>query len=122
MERWQELEKAVEDLLKAKGLRYMHLTNYACFKCGQVQNSKAKGHPDFEIYYPHFYVECKTGTGKLSKDQKEIKYLIEKNAHYIIARDNIDELVKFIDVLLPQHTIPERVDKPKRKFKRRVLG
>ena len=109
-ERDKQLEDAVGNLLDAKNLRYMRVDNYRCFKCGQVQNSKAKGHPDFEVYYPHFYIECKTGTGKLTKDQKEIKYLIEKNAHYIIARDNIDELIKFLDVLLPHVTISKRVD------------
>lgn len=113
--RGKELEDAVGNLLDAKGLRYMRVDNYRCFKCGQVQNSKATGHPDFEVYYPHFYIECKTGTGKLSKAQKEVKSLLEKSAHYIVVRDNIDELVKFLDMLLPQYVISKSKKKPKRR-------
>lgn len=120
MKRWQELEKAVEDLLKAKGLRYMHLTNYICYKCHAVQNAKATGHPDFEIYYPHFYVECKTGTGELTDEQKEVRGLIEKSAYYIVARDNIDEVDRFLNLILPQSSVREYPKKPKRRM-RRVL-
>jgi len=128
-ERSKQLEDAVGNLLDAKNLRYMRVDNYRCFNCGQVQNTKAKGHPDFEVYYPHFYVECKTGTGKLSKDQREIKKLLEKTTHYIVVKDNIDELIKIIDVLLPHNKKPaiwrdehNNLPHTKRKFKRRVLG
>jgi len=97
-ERSKELEDAVVKLLDAKGLRYMRVDNYRCFKCGQVQNSKAKGHPDFEVYSPHFYIECKTGTGKLTKDQREIKKLIEDvGIKYITVKDNVDEVLSYLE-------------------------
>ncbi|GEM_PF-1191580 len=121
MTRSKDLEQAVADLLDARNLRYMRVDNYRCFKCGQVQNSKATGHPDFEVYYPHFYIECKTGEGKLTDEQKEIRHLLEKSAHYIVVRDNIDELVKFIDMLLPGYTIPGQ-GKSKRRLHKKVMG
>ena len=98
MERWQELEKAVEDLLNTKGLRYLHISNYRCFKCGQIQNAKAKGHPDFEIYHPHFYCECKSGkTGRLTKEQKEVKELLQlSNIPYLVIRD-VQDLITFLE-------------------------
>ena len=119
-ERSKQLEDAVGDLLDAKGLKYMRIDNYRCFKCGQVQNSKATGHPDFEVYYPHFYIECKTGGSFLTKEQIEIKWLIEKSAYYIVARDNIDEVDKFLNLILPRTAVQECQGKPKRKL-RRVL-
>ena len=130
IDRSKQLEDAVGNLLDAKGLRYMRVDNYRCFKCGQVQNTKAKGHPDFEIYYPHFYVECKTGTGKLSKDQREIIKLIERSGlTCLVLRDNIDNLIELIDVLLPHNKKPaiwrdehNNLPHTKRKFKRRVMG
>ena len=128
--RSKQLEDAVGNLLDAKNLRYMRVDNYRCFNCGQVQNTKAKGHPDFEVYYPHFYVECKTGTGKLTNDQKEIKKLIERSGlTCLVLRDNIDNLIELIDVLLPHNKKPaiwrdehNNLPHTKRKFKRRVLG
>jgi len=115
MSRAKDLENAVANLLDSKGLKYMRVSNYRCFKCGQVQNAKAKGFPDFEIFYPHFYVECKTGTGKLTPEQVIIKDLLEKaGVFYIVLRDNVDELVEFLECCSSK--------KPKKKpRKRRVL-
>ena len=116
----KDLQKAVEDLLKAKRLKYMRVSNYRCFSCGQIQNRKATGHPDIEVYFPHFYIELKVGKNELTPEQKEVRELIEKSAYYIVVRDNIDELTKFIDQLLPRFIIQKCPGKPKRKL-RRVL-
>ena len=129
-ERSKQLEDAVGNLLDAKNLRYMRVDNYRCFNCGAIGNSRAKGWPDFFCYSPFLLaIECKTGTGKLSKSQREIKKLLEKTTHYIVVKDNIDELIKIIDVLLPRNKKPaiwrdvhNNLPHTKRKFKRRVLG
>jgi len=94
--RSKELEKAVASYLTLKKYKYMRVDNYRCFRCGQVQNSKAKGWPDFFVYSPVvFAVECKTGSGRLTKEQEVVKADLESSGiKYIICRDNIDELLK----------------------------
>ena len=100
MKRWQELEKAVEDLLDINNYKYLQIKNYRCFKCGQVSNRKAAGWPDFFVYSPiMFAIECKTGQGKLSKEQAEIKKDLEaRGIKYIVLRDNIDDLLVYMDI------------------------
>ena len=100
MKRWQELEQAVEDLLDISNFKYHRVKNYRCFKCGQVQNRKAKGWPDFFVYSPIiFAVECKTGSGRLSKKQAEIKKDMEATGiHYIVLKDTIDDLLVYMDI------------------------
>jgi len=96
MQRWQELEQATEELLKLHRLKYHRVTNYRCFKCGQVQNTKAKHWPDFYVYSPiRLAIECKTGKGELSKGQLEVKADLEAmGCEYIVVRDNLDKLIK----------------------------
>jgi len=103
MKRWQELEKAVADLLDLYKIKYWQVKNYRCFKkcscgktCGQILNAKAKGMPDFVCYSPlTLYIEVKTGKGKLTKEQKEIERLTGNE--FLEVRDNIDDLKKFFD-------------------------
>ena len=98
MKRSKELENSVKSLLDSLNISYMRVDNYRCFRCGQVQNHKAKGWPDFYCYYPFLLaIECKTGTGKLSKKQKDIRNkLIKSGTPYIVAKDNIDKLLKIL--------------------------
>jgi len=98
MSRAKELEFATEQLLRIKGFKFIRVDNYRCFRCGQVQNSRATGWPDFFCYYPRLLaVECKTGRGVLSIEQKEIKHCLElAGVEYIVVRDNIDNLMKAI--------------------------
>lgn len=76
---------------------FVRIENYRCFRCGQVQNSKANGFPDFFCYFPRIVaVECKTGTGRLSPAQKAVRDAMQKTGiDYILVRDNIDELLKY---------------------------
>ena len=51
--RSKQFEDAVQKLLDTLNLSYMRVSNYRCFKCGQVQNSPAKGWTDKFIYPPY---------------------------------------------------------------------
>ena len=95
MNRAIDLEYAVEDLLFHLNLSYQRVSNYRCFKCGQVQNSKSKGWPDFFVYHPRLLaIECKTGAGKLTKEQKVIAVkLSEMGVKYLIVHDTVDTLI-----------------------------
>ncbi|MFO8066852.1 MAG: hypothetical protein R6U11_04640, partial [Bacteroidales bacterium] len=57
------------------------------------------GWPDFFIYKPIiFTVECKTGSGRLSKEQKRVKKWLEKGGiDYLVIRDNVDELIEYLE-------------------------
>jgi len=99
LNRGRGLEQAVAKYLQWRKIMYVRIENYRCFRCGQVQNSKAKGFPDFFCYYPRVVaIECKTGTGKLSPDQKKVRdAMIKSGIKYIVVRDNIDELIKYFE-------------------------
>lgn len=96
MKRWQEFEKAIKDYLNAKRMRFIRIF-YRCPKCGFVFNRQAKGWPDFFIYYPKiFAIEAKTGSSQLSKEQREIKEMLEiMQIEYIKLQDTVDELIKY---------------------------
>ena len=97
-DRGRGLEQAVASYLKWRKIMYVRIENYRCFRCGQVQNSKAKGFPDFFCYAPRiFAIECKTGAGKLTKEQKIVRKAMEfSGIDYIVLRDNVDELMKYL--------------------------
>jgi hypothetical protein len=96
--RHKQLENAVEQFAKLHKLEYRKTENYRCFKCGQVQNRKAKGFPDFLFFYPFILaLEVKTGSGRLTKEQKDFKLKWEHNADYLLLRDTIDDFVKYVD-------------------------
>ena len=118
MKRSKELENAIADLLDLKGLRYMRVTNYACFKCHQVQNAKAKGFPDFFCYHPALAIEAKSGkTARLTKEQKEIKELLQlSNIPYLVIRD-VQDLITYLE-----YGKWWRGEKKNRKRLRKVLG
>jgi hypothetical protein len=98
MKRWQELEKAVEDLLNYCNLRYVRIKNYRCFKCGQVQNSEAADFPDFHVPALHLYVECKTGKGKLSNGQKDMREaILLSGGKHLLLEDNTGTLLQFLE-------------------------
>ena len=92
-----QFEEAVANLLNCLNLSWMRVSNYRCFKCGQVQNAPARGWPDFFIYHPILLaIECKTGGGQISAVQHEIIYKLKASGiRTIIARDNIDLLVNY---------------------------
>ena len=98
MARWQELEQAIEDLLKFVGFKFHRVKNYRCFKCGQVQNSGASDFPDFYIYYPiKLYIEAKTGRGKLTPGQTQFREDVESTGEkYLVCKNNIDALLKVL--------------------------
>ena len=97
MSRAKQLEEAVRKYLDIKGYKYIRVDNYRCFRCGQVQNSSAKGFPDFMVISPLTAIEAKTGRGgKLSAEQKEFRELWEgQGLPYILLRDTVDELLEY---------------------------
>jgi hypothetical protein len=92
------LEEAVESLFDLCNIYYLRITNYRCFRCGQVQNSKAKGFPDYHAPALSLYVECKEGTGRLSPEQKRVRgeILSDKSNTYLELKDNTDTLLQFL--------------------------
>ena len=96
MKRWQELEKAVTDLLNGYNIKFIKIDNYRCFKCGQVQNAKAKSWPDFFCFSPFLLaIECKTGKGQVTKEQETtIQQLLQSGVDVIILRNTVDELIE----------------------------
>ena len=92
------LEDAVAQLFDLCNIYYLRITNYRCFKCGQVQNSKAKGFPDYHAPGLSLYVECKEGTGRLSPEQKRVREAIlsDESNKYIVLQDNTDTLLQFL--------------------------
>ena len=101
MTRAQELEQAVKNLLDYLNIRYMRVENYVCYKCHTVQNSEAKGWPDFFCLLndmSYLFIECKTGTGRLSPEQKEWKYELSlvPDTKFMVLRDNVDELIEYL--------------------------
>jgi hypothetical protein len=97
MKRCKEFEKAVRNLLDIKNIPYREF-QYRCPKCGTIINAKASGMPDFLCLHPFFGIECKTGTGTLNKNQKEVRKLFLKSGiPYIVARDNIDSILNFLE-------------------------
>jgi hypothetical protein len=95
----KRLESAVKELLELHNCEYHRVDNYRCFKCGQVQNSNAKGFPDFFVYYPFLLaIECKTGKGRLSKAQKKVKRLMEDSGiPFLVVRDTTDKLIEYLE-------------------------
>lgn len=93
--RSKQLEDAIEQWLKWKHFAYLRISNYRCYKCGAIGNSKAKGWPDFFVYSPfQLAIEAKTGRGKLTADQERVRDLMEDaGIEYIEVRDNIDSLL-----------------------------
>ena len=96
-DRGHGLEQAVEKYLRIRRFMFVRIENYRCFRCGQVQNSKANGFPDFFCYFPRVVaIECKTGAGRLSPIQKVVRDAMQKaGIDYVLIRDNIDELLKY---------------------------
>ncbi len=103
MKRWQELEQAVTLLLKAKKIKFIKIDNYRCYKCGTIQNSKAKGWPDFFCYefknIPFLLaIECKTGSGKVAPGQRSTLESLERaGVQTIVLRDTVDELLRLLN-------------------------
>ena len=96
-ERGKQLETAVERYLTALKIPFMRVDQYRCFKCGQVQNASAKGWPDFYLYGHNIAIECKTGKGQLTKEQKEIKQVMERaGTEYHVVKNTVDQLIKLV--------------------------
>ena len=97
--RSKEFENAVAGLLDTLRIPYKRVSSYRCFKCGQVQNSSAAGFPDFLLLDPFIAVECKTGKGRLSNEQKECKAYFDKaGIPWITLHDNLDELIEELGI------------------------
>lgn len=96
--RWKQLENAVENLLNAHNWEFHRVDNYRCYQCGAVQNANAAGFPDFFVYHPLILaIECKTGSGRLNDEQREVKRDMEETGiEYIIVRDNTDKLLEIL--------------------------
>lgn len=99
MKRSKELEKTVETLLNWNKFSFVRISNYICYKCHAVQNSKASGFPDFFIYHPFILaIEVKTGRGRVQNNQEIVRQkMIESGIEYLIVRDNVDELLEYIE-------------------------
>jgi len=94
-QRHRELQEAVEQYLTMKGWKFMAVSNYRCFKCGQVQNSKAKGWPDIFCYFPvPWAIEIKVGKDKLRVEQIEILTLMEEAGIPYCVVSDIDTVIE----------------------------
>jgi len=98
VKRSKEFENAVKEYLDIKGIEYIRVDNYRCYKCGTIQNSQASGFPDFLCLHPLVAIECKTGTGRLTKKQTEVLMLLElSGVDVIVLRDTLDDLIKYFE-------------------------
>ncbi len=93
------LEDAVRMLLDVKGFKYISSKNQTvrCYKCQSFQKVRTQGF-DFFVFHPKvFFCEVKTGSGRLTKSQKETKAMAEAcGIPYFEIHDTVDEL---LDVL-----------------------
>ena len=98
MSRAKELEHAVTMTLGLLKFDFMRVENYRCFRCGQVQNSKASDWPDFFVYHPILLaIECKTGSGQLTPGQKEVfEKLSKNNIDCVLVHDSVDSLILYL--------------------------
>ena len=109
MTRAQELEQAVKNLLDYLNIPYMRVENYVCYKCHTVQNSQAKGWPDFfcliktDYYKPdntywYLAIECKTGKGDLTPEQKSWRndFIAMPCTGFMLLRNTVDELIEYL--------------------------
>jgi len=100
LKRSKALEKAVAELLALKKIPFVRF-QYYCYKCKTALPSK-KGWPDYFCWllqpdgsYQELAIECKTGKGRLTKEQREVKEYMEKSGvKYIELRDNLDLLLE----------------------------
>lgn len=98
MTRAQQLEKAVADLLATTHHPVWRVSNYRCFRCGQVQNASARGLPDFLVPGMCLAVECKTGKGRITPEQAMFRDEWQTmRGTYIEARDNVDAVIAFLE-------------------------
>jgi len=92
-----ELVKAIRQIFDYRHIPHMGVTNYRCFKCGQVQNTGAKDWPDVFGYAPLIAVEAKTGQAVLTPGQKVVKkHLESQGVPYIVCRDTTDALLEHL--------------------------
>jgi hypothetical protein len=95
--RGKQFEGVVRKYLSLNNIPFCEF-DYRCRKCGTIMNSGASGLPDFLCFKPLVGIECKTGSGRLSKSQKNMKKIFENaDVPYIVARDNIDTVVEFFE-------------------------
>jgi hypothetical protein len=95
----KRLEDAVKKILDLYRISWWRVSSYHCFRCGQVQNGSAKGVPDFICASPDkgvFFVEAKTGSGKLTPEQANFKHAVAE-WQYLELHDTVDELIKFLE-------------------------
>lgn len=98
MNRAKQFESAIRKLLKVKAIPYWRIDTYFCPKCKTVLNPDMAGFPDFFLLDPFVAVEAKTGTGRLNKNQKKCKKILEEQGvEYITVRDNVDDLIIHIE-------------------------
>lgn len=101
MKRWQQLEKAVEDLLLLNNYKIIHI-EYRSYS-GDIINKKNKGFPDFFAIHkkekrPALIIEVKSGKGRLTVEQKEWKEAFElQGSHYVELHDTVDQLLKYLE-------------------------
>ena len=96
MKRSKAFERAVSDLFNALNIPYRRVDNYVCYKCHTVQNSNAAGLPDY-LAFPNgriLAVECKTGKGRLSPVQNQVKkYFEAAGVTWLTLHDTLDDLL-----------------------------
>lgn len=52
--------------------------------------------PDFVTWYPDvLFIECKTGSSKLSSEQQEVSCM--SKGRFILVRDNVDILIDWFE-------------------------
>jgi len=83
-----EIRKQIRGYLKLKQVFFWHnLQGLACYK----------GLPDLEgidIGWGHFYIEVKSGEGKLSEKQEEFKGMVERLGETVFVPHSYEEFVK----------------------------
>lgn len=95
--RSSDLERATGEWLDWNHFRYIRIDNYRCPKCGFIGNRRAAHAPDFLVVWPVMLgVECKTGKGKLSQGQEELREkMLDAGWDYIVCHDTVDALLEW---------------------------
>lgn len=90
-----EIQKAIIDYLKMRGYKVFRMNaGRASFKA----QSLPKGTPDLLAIskYKTIWIEVKTSTGKLSKNQIEMILFLQNCNHKVIVARSIDDLTYFV--------------------------
>ena len=104
MKKWKALEKQCMDYMNLKKILYLHLTTHVKREIGgkfyNFSIPGMTGWPDFIIFEGDntvYFVECKTGKGRLSKEQIKIKERLESAGFMYTVVKTFEQFKEFIE-------------------------